>query len=569
MREELINPVNISKLIDSLVKLKDATSTENRELQSAENIRSQDTSLQEIQNILNQIYGVLQGFTGIKAKDQDSVEVKKPIDENRLNQDKFSEQDLSVLGSILDAINGINNYLTSNKYNSASEGIDADNNAASNIYTLLSSRLSQNLASERTLSEAVSLINLLLDKSKLEKDLATKATQYNDLQSFVRDNVPALKAIGVNNNESAMMLWRNANYSREDFQPIEIAMEDAVDVIRNKVPESILDGWFRNADSGYKPKLENIALTDKDVRNAALNIMWDNYKQFSGKDIDFNKFLYSNIPVYRGKNQENYTDDDKVLSFTFDRSVAESFGKHILETVIRPIDTIGSYQTTAEGEVMVRKDYLDELPEFQTWLNNMSSGLKESFVQATSATSDIGSGSDYALEATLQSVKSVLESILNRMDATEEQQIKPDAAVSEGSDNIIPDEQDGSGYALETTLQSVVTILNNILTGISISDELSAFTQPLSDAVAALKNVADGIIQHQKAQKSDTRVAQARIEDPAQQDVIRQKAIDTGLKLGSDVQIATLDSLTNGLVRVSGAFKNADGKWEGFTVKVN
>lgn len=569
MREELINPVNISKLIDSLVKLKDATSTENRELQSAENIRSQDTSLQEIQNILNQIYGVLQGFTGIKAKDQDSVEVKKPIDESRLNQDKFSEQDLSVLGSILDAVNGINNYLTSNKYNSASEGIDTDNNAASNIYTLLSSRLSQNLASERTLSEAVSLINLLLDKSKLEKDLATKATQYNDLQSFIRDNVPALKAIGVNNNESAMTLWRNANYSREDFQPIEIAMEDAVDVIRNKVPENILDGWFRNADSGYKPKLENIALTDKDVRNAALNIMWDNYKQFSGKDIDFNKFLYSNIPVYRGKNQENYTDDDKVLSFTFDRSVAESFGKHILETVIRPIDTIGSYQTTAEGEVMVRKDYLDELPEFQIWLNNMSSGLKESFVQATSETSDIGSGSDYALEATLQSVKSVLESILNRMDATEEQQIKPDVAVSEGSDNIIPDEQDGSGYALETTLQSVVTILNNILTGISISDELSAFTQPLSDAVAALKNVADGIIQHQKAQKSDTRVAQARIEDPAQQDVIRQKAIDTGLKLGSDVQIATLDSLTNGLVRVSGAFKNADGEWEGFTVKVN
>lgn len=569
MREELINPVNISKLIDSLVKLKDATSTENRELQSAENIRSQGTSLQEIQNILNQIYGVLQGFTGIKAKDQDSVEVKKPVDESRLNQEKFSEQDLSVLGSILDAVNGINNYLTSNKYNSASEGIDTDNNAASNIYTLLSSRLSQNLASERTLSEAVSLINLLLDKSKLEKDLATKATQYNDLQSFIRDNVPALKAIGVNNNESAMTLWRNANYSREDFKPIEIAMEDAVDVIRNKVPENILDGWFRNADSSYKPKLENIALTDKDVRNAALNIMWDNYKQFSGKDIDFNKFLYSNIPVYRGKNQENYTDNDKVLSFTFDRSVAESFGKHILETVIRPIDTIGSYQTTAEGEVMVRKDYLDALPEFQTWLNNMSSGLKESFVQATSADSDVGGNSDYALETTLQSVKSVLESILNRMDVSEEQQIKPDAAASEGSDNIIQDEQDGSGYALETTLQSVVTILNNILTGISISDELSAFTQPLSDAVAALKNVADGIIQHQKAQKSDTRVAQARIEDPAQQDVIRQKAIDTALKLGSDVQIATLDSLTNGLVRVSGAFKNADGEWEGFTVKVN
>lgn len=526
-------------------------------------------ALQSISEVLGQIYGVLKGFTGIDAKTENSVDVKKPVDETRLNQDRFTEQDLPILNSILDAVNGINNYLVSSNSNTTFDGSDADNNIISNIYTLLSSRLSQNLASERTLNEAVSLINLLLDKSKVEKDLAAKATQYDNLQSFVRDNIPALKAIGVNNNESAMTLWRNANYNRDDFQPIEMAMEDAADVIRNKMPENILDGWFRNADSSYKPKLENIALTDKDVRNAALNIMWDNYKQFSGKDIDFNKFLYSNIPVYRGKNQENYTDDDKVLSFTFDRSVAESFGKHILETVIRPIDTIGSYQTTAEGEVMVRKDYLDALPEFQTWLNNMSSGLKESFVQATSADSDVGGNSDYALETTLQSVKSVLESILNRMDVSEEQQIKPDAAVSEGSDNIIPDEQDGSGYALETTLQSVVTILNNILTGISISDELSAFTQPLSDAVAALKNVADGIIQHQKAQKSDTRVAQARIEDPAQQDVIRQKAIDTGLKLGSDVQIATLDSLTNGLVRVSGAFKNADGEWEGFTVKVN
>jgi TP901 family phage tail tape measure protein len=555
-----------SPYIKSFDTAKELIEYYNQNLTQTNNI--QDTSLQEIQNILNQIYGVLQGFTGIKAKDQDSVEVQKPVDESRLNQDKFSEQDLSVLGSILNAVNGINSYLTSNKYNPTSEGIDTDNNAVSNIYTLLSSRLSQNLASERTLSEAVSLINLLLDKSKLEKDLTTKATQYNDPQSFRDNNKTALKALGIDT-RSMLEFWRKANYSREDFQPIETTIEDAVDIIRSKVPENILDGWFVKSESPYKPALESIALADKDVRNAALNVMWDNYKQFSGKDIDFNKFLYSNIPVYRGKNQENYTNDDKVLSFTFDRSVAERFGKHILETVIRPIDTIGSYQTTAEGEVMVRKDYLDALPEFQTWLNNMSSGLKESFVQATSADSDVGGNSDYALETTLQSVKSVLESILNRMDVSEEQQIKPDAAVSEGSDNIIPDEQDGSGYALETTLQSVVTILNNILTGISISDELSAFTQPLSDAVAALKNVADGIVQHQKAQKSDTRVAQARIEDPAQQDVIRQKAIDTGLKLGSDVQIATLDSLTNGLVRVSGAFKNVDGEWEGFTVKVN
>lgn len=543
------------------------------------NVKQNETSeksaygaLQSISEVLGQIYGVLKGFTGIDAKTENSVDVKKPVDETRLNQDKFTEQDLPVLNSILDAVNGINSYLVSNKSNTTFDGADADNNVTSNIYTLLSSKLSQNLASERTLSEAVSLINLLLDKNKIEKDLAAKATQYDNLQSFVRDNLPALKAIGINNNESAMALWRNAQYNREDFEPVAMAMDDVANIIRNEVPESILDGWFRNGDSDYKPKLENIALTNKDVRNAALNIMWDNYKQFSGKDIGFDEFLHSNIPVYRGKNQENYTDNDKVLSFTFDRSVAESFGKHVLETVIRPIDTIGSYQTTAEGEVMVRKDYLDALPEFQTWLNNMSSGLKESFTQAAPGSSDVNNDSGYALETTLQSAKAVLENILSRIDAandSKDQQIETNIKPSDHNSNVAPDEQNGTGYALETTLQNVVNILNNILASVPGDDTLLVFMQPLTDAVAALKNVADGIIQHQKAQKSDTRVAQARIEDPAQQDVIRQKAIDTGLKLGSDVQIATLDSLTNGLVRVSGAFKNADGEWEGFTVKVN
>ena len=544
------------------------------------NVKQNETSeksaygaLQSISEVLGQIYGVLKGFTGIDAKTENSVDVKKPVDETRLNQDRFTEQDLPILNSILDAVNGINNYLVSSNSNTTFDGSDADNNIISNIYILLSSRLSQNLASERTLNEAVSLINLLLDKSKVEKDLAAKATQYDNWRSFMDDNVAALKTIGIGGKTKPIMeLWRSANYNREDFQPVKMAMEDAVDVIRDKVPASILKGRFTDYDSDYKPKLENIALTNKDVRNAALNIAWDNYKQFSGKDIGFDEFLHSNIPVYRGKNQENYTDNDKVLSFTFDRSVAESFGKHVLETVIRPIDTIGSYQTTAEGEVMVRKDYLDALPEFQTWLNNMSSGLKESFTQAAPGSSDVNNDSGYALETTLQSAKAVLENILSRIDAandSKDQQIETNIKPSDHNSNVAPDEQNGTGYALETTLQNVVNILNNILASVPGDDTLLVFMQPLTDAVAALKNVADGIIQHQKAQKSDTRVAQARLEDPAQQDLIRQKATDVGLKLGSEAKIATLDALGDGLVRVSGAFKDVNGEWQGFIVNVN
>ena len=135
--------------------------------------------------------------------------------------------------------------------------------------------------------------------------------------------------------------------------------------------------------------------------------------------------------------------------------------------------------------------------------------------------------------------------------------------------------------ATENTLSAIKGSVEQIASSIksnqsSSSDEelhakndLVQLTNTLSAAVKTLKDVASGIVQHQTAQKSDTRAAQARLEDPAQQDLIRQKATDSALKLGTDVQIATLDSLTNGLVRVSGAFKNVNGEWEGFTVKIN
>ena len=131
------------------------------------------------------------------------------------------------------------------------------------------------------------------------------------------------------------------------------------------------------------------------------------------------------------------------------------------------------------------------------------------------------------------------------------------------------DQQNDSGYALEATLQNVKGVLDNILIGVNKDDSLSTLVEPLSAAVASLKDVANGIIQHQKAQKSDTSVAQAKIADPIQQDLIRQKVQGAVQSLGTEVKIASLKALADGLVRVSGAVKKASGEWEGFTVKVN
>lgn len=584
-RKQLLGNDNLDLILQMLSKAKTQIEAEKGKfLSSGESSNDQSSimnDLPDIEGLLKRIADAVDGIktvvqadTGIESDGKNSIKQKEPVVDNRAEQNKLSEQDLAVLGELSEVLSRLNEYLTSSMSNNTPEDAEQNDGVVSNIYQLLSSKLSSQLASERTLGEIRSIVNLLLDKSKIEKDLATKATQYSDLQSFVRNNIDALKAIGVSNNTTANALWRDANYKREDFQPVEIAMEDVADIIRNKVPENILDGWFKNADSSYKPRLENIALSNKDVRNAALNVMWNNYKEYSKKDIGFKDFLYSNIPVYRGKNQEKYTNDDQVLSFTFDKSVAEKFGKHIFETMIRPIDTIGSYQTTAEGEVMVRRDFLEQLPEFQTWLNNMSSGLTQSFVQATSRPSDIQGGSDYALEVTLQAVKGILDkiagdtgAILNKIpDGTNVNPVPPDTSAGAGATS---DQQNNTDSALVGTLKNIESVLGQILTALTDGKSLSTLVQPLSDAVSALKDVSNGIIQHQKAQKSDTRIAQARIADPIQQDLIVEKAKDAVQSLGTDVQVASLDALADGIVRVSGAVKNANGIWEGFTIKVN
>lgn len=313
-------------------------------------------TLTGIQGTLDQIYGVLQGFTGIESDNKNSIQQKEPAVDSPLNQSELSEQDLSVLNSILEAIREISNYLTTGTSNLVPDEMDQDNNTVSNIYALLSSRLSQNLASENTLNEIQSLISLLSDKVNADKDINTEIDQ----------------------------------------------------------------------------------------------------------------------------------------------------------------------------------------------------------------------GSNYALESTLQVVKGVLDQIVSKMDFAQKDGIEGvDTNVAPPDNNTNLDQQSDSGYALESTLQSVQSVLNNILAAISSNEAISAFVQPLSDAVSALKDVANGIIKHQEAQKTGTSAAMAKIADHNQYKQISDIAANSVGNLGSEVQIKSLKALANGVVQVEGAFKNAQNQWEGFTVNVN
>lgn len=138
-----------------------------------------------------------------------------------------------------------------------------------------------------------------------------------------------------------------------------------------------------------------------------------------------------------------------------------------------------------------------------------------------------------------------------------------------------------SDLATESTLAKIpgaIEQLANAITTKGKADDannantvqsLNALISALSANISSLKEVMDGVVVHQKAQKSDTKKAMARIQDPTQFKQISSIAENSIGDLGTDVHIKGLKALANGLVGVEGAFKNVNGEWEGFTVKVN
>ena len=98
---------------------------------------------------------------------------------------------------------------------------------------------------------------------------------------------------------------------------------------------------------------------------------------------------------------------------------------------------------------------------------------------------------------------------------------------------------------------------------------LNTLISALSANIKTLQDVMSGVIVHQKAQKNDTTKAMARIQDPQELQKMIGLAKGAADTLGTDVEIESYRALVDGVVQFEGAVKNAQGQWEGFTVKVN
>lgn len=178
--------------------------------------------------------------------------------------------------------------------------------------------------------------------------------------------------------------------------------------------------------------------------------------------------------------------------------------------------------------------------------------------------------------AALMRLNTTIEQVLNNVGLIKEGFGQMNTNVSDGVPANTPNASDVEPaqaspsvgtYALDATVNETNSILNNILAKLGDGSSLSGLLEPFNDAVTELKNVANGIVEHQKAQQADKSAASARIANNyGQLSSISMNAVSS---LGDEAQIKQMKALANDVVRVEGAVRDADGAWKGFIVDIN
>ena len=130
----------------------------------------------------------------------------------------------------------------------------------------------------------------------------------------------------------------------------------ADNVLAEKMPRNVFLGWFREADSNYKPRVIDSIISTPETRTAALSIMYENYRQLVDDTLSFEDFLTTPVKMYRGGHGQKHMKEDIFSAYSFSKSTAQKFAGNdgnVYEAEIRPIDTWGSVTTNKESEIMV------------------------------------------------------------------------------------------------------------------------------------------------------------------------------------------------------------------------
>lgn len=202
----------------------------------------------------------------------------------------------------------------------------------------------------------------------LSEEWKEKFLEHKYFDDFVREHARDVVSDNIfegsgNLQESSLDKWKELHYQNSLSTVREVSNEESIEIIRDNIGASELNGWFREYNSDYKPKIEQAIITNPEVRNASLNITHKAYKENTGENISYAEFIDKDVVLYRGGN-EDMIDNDVFVSYSLDKKIADKFASEQRDSRVHSItvkikDTLGSLQTTGEAEVMVRRENTD------------------------------------------------------------------------------------------------------------------------------------------------------------------------------------------------------------------
>lgn len=490
------------------------------------------------------------------------------------NSELESDSNESVLSSILSALEAIKSSVSSIEQNTYKGQVEQFDVAINDLLSLKDSILGQ-IADYGFVVEKPLYFGAqsTIDPNNVP-DSETTLDLFRKTRSSVIDFLDSVELISNHNIADLPVDWIQ-NFLN-DFKKAWQLLHDSAEAI-DLNPERSDDPLTDRERERWSDRLSGLTKDLIGDGGANINLLLQMLTQAKNKiEAERKNLLSSGEPT---GNKSSVMNDSQDITGLLDR-IANAV--EAIQTVVQKDTGIESdgknsiKQTEPATDNRVEQNKLSEqnlavLGELSEVLGRLNEYLATSATKETPNNENKDEKSGYALESTLQVVKGVLDTILGNVETIVNKKLEDANANSTPPDtgaDATKDQQNNPENNWVNTLTKIENTLGQILTALTDGKSLSVLVQPLSDAVSALKDVSNGIIQHQKAQKSDTRVAQARIADPIQQDLIRQSAQDVVQNLGTEVKIGSLKALADGLVRVSGAVKKASGEWEGFTVKV-
>ena len=149
--------------------------------------------------------------------------------------------------------------------------------------------------------------------------------------------------------------------------PIKHLNDDELDEQLEKIPYDLRKRWYAQSSRKAREELAELAFKDKELRNAALSKMYDEWKdetKLVGGEarIPYEEWLVTDIYLYRWDNENN--GDSSVLSFSFSPGGYPQFGRTPTVIAVKPIETTGMLDffdgEGSEQEVFVPREIVEK-----------------------------------------------------------------------------------------------------------------------------------------------------------------------------------------------------------------